>query len=110
MSTAMQSKARNIIGDPYRSDMYSVGVMILQLCYLDIRINTVNLTQKDLITKATLITKMGYSIQLSGIIKKMIDANAFKRPDFKMLQKELKIPDIFKPILVDSSSLIAELE
>jgi serine/threonine protein kinase len=61
LSQAMKRKCDKVLGDPYRSDMFSVGILLIQLCYCNIKINAASHTHKQLMDKASRITTLGYS-------------------------------------------------
>ena len=44
LSEAWKKKKPTILADPYRSDMFSIGIILLQLCYRDIRVNSMSMT------------------------------------------------------------------
>jgi len=88
LTNAMKTKQNLVFCDPYRSDMFSVGIILIQLCYLNIEVNSHNHTHKQLLEKAKQIKTKGYTKDLSEMILRLIDIIPSKRPDFKTLQKE----------------------
>ena len=97
LQTALHTKQKQILTDPYRADIYSLGIVLLQLCYCEwININKQKLNQQQLLYKVDNIFNLGYSKKLVNLLKRMLDPINNRRPDFKQLGKEFGISNIFE--------------
>ena len=84
----------NIRHNPYKSDMFSLGLCFLYAICLNLKVleyiremKSMN-SVKDIINK--FLDKNKYSDKLIRIIYEMVDLDEDKRFDFEQLEKELK--------------------
>ena len=64
-TNAREANKHIIRTDPYRGDVYSLGIVLLQLCYCDFeKLNKKQMSQQKILQKLKAITDMGFSKEL----------------------------------------------
>ena len=95
-----------ILHDVYRSDVYSLGLVLLHLSLLELPVNLTQLLKLQQLIDTILdeLTNR-YSEQWVDVLKRMLKVEEDQRPDFKLLQSTSTYDD---ECLQSSSTLLGE--